>query len=222
MKRMILMPKEMADTIARREEVTSTPELDAIVRLGREMDELRGRSDLSLEQKVRQYQDALRQYLHFRAEIMDTKPAIDQQSKQEPPPPPPPAPSSRPIDDAEVTDTLPRTAREKGRQLVRILRDYVTWDPHTKEAIINGERILNSNIQSLIYDAIVPNKRTRPTGSESFARAMDALHVPHNLRRSRARERVPSTPPRRLPESSASPPPRRRRRRRVDASWGRL
>lgn len=201
MKRMILVPETMVDTIARREEASSTPELDAVVRLGREMDDLRKRTDLSLEQKVRLYQDALRQYLHMKGEIGETK-------RREPP-----QPNSRSIENTEVTDTLPRTAREKGRQLVRLLRDTVSWDPQTKEVIINGERVPGSNIQSLIYDAVVPNKRAPPVGSEAFSRALDSAKVPLNLRRGTVR----------LPVRSLSPKPSRHRRRaRSSSNWRNL
>lgn len=203
MKRMILVPEAMADTLARREEATTTPELDEFVRLGREMDELRKRTDLSLEEKVRLYHDALRQYLHLRGELMATKPSVEKQ----------PPPSFRSIEDAEVTDTLPRTAREKGRQLVRLLRDTVEWDPLTKEVIIGGQRVPGSNIQSLIYDSVVPNKRDPPTGSEEFSRALDAAHVPENLRR---RRRQPSS------QRDSSTSPKRRRRRGETTAWRKL
>lgn len=191
MKKMVLVPETLVDSLRRKDEITSTPELDALVRLGKEMDELRARTDLDIVQKSQRYQEALRQYLYFLGEFREQSkpqtPITNQQTISQP--------TESEFREKSLVQLLPRTAQEKGQKLIDYIGDQLAWDPTTKEAIISGKKLEGSNLMDLVYDTVVYKKKERPKGWEEFSKFLDIKRVPQHLRTSRQRrvkEKVPS------------------------------
>lgn len=126
MKKMILVPESLVDTVSRQSEAASTPELDAVVRLGREMEALRARRDLSLAEKTTRYQEALRQYLHFRDELHKERPAdvlnVVASSSPKPPTTGEATSSSSTTGIESITETLPKSAQQHGKNCFTSLR----------------------------------------------------------------------------------------------------
>lgn len=184
MKKMILVPEALVDTLVRKDEASSTPELDAIVRLGKEMEELRERRDISLDRKVRLYKEALRQYLHFRDEFREqsapSRPVLE--------PTPPAASSSSPsLPNVSIVDELPKTHRKNAQKILDMVHGVLAYDKDSKEITYDGETVPGSNIVRLIHDTLMSSKSKRapPVGAEVFSRALSEANVPPHLRRNK-------------------------------------
>jgi hypothetical protein len=188
MRKMILVPEAMLDTITRKDQQQSTAELDQVVRLDRQIEQLLSRKDLSLHQKANLYNDIVQQYLHFRNEALDSGRGVD-------------AVRVSTVVNPATTDTtivddhdeltslanaaLPKTYRGKGVRLLRHMRDsgVANWSPATHEFIYDGRAISGSNISDLLYHATVPSKRAPPPGSSQFLLALREANVPRILQR---------------------------------------
>lgn len=187
MKKMILVPEALVDTLVRKDEALSTPELDAIVRLGKEMDQLRERRDISLEEKVRMYKEALRQYLHFRDEFREqTAPTARPTTMSSPPSPPPPAIS--------VVDKLPKTYRKHAQQILDMIQPHLSYDKETMEITYGGKTVPGSNIVRLLHDTVSKTKRAPPIGVLEFSRAMTEAKVPSHLKKNKRLYPSPKKP----------------------------
>lgn len=189
MKKMVLVPESLVDTVSRQSEAASTPELDAVVRLGREMEALRARRDLSLAEKTTRYQEALRQYLHFRDELhkersTTTTPAVVVPSSQQQAAAANLGGDTPAVSDIEsITETLPKSAQQHGKKLLNVLKNVISWDNDTKELIYDGQVVPKSNIRDLVYDTVVRHKGSAPVGSVEFSAALSRARVPRNLLR---------------------------------------
>jgi hypothetical protein len=209
MKKMILVPEVMLDTITRKDQQHSTAELDQVVRLDREIERLLNRKDLSLQQKASMYNDIVQQYLHFRKEARDVAVNADRGELRM-------GSVDKPFD-KEATErqenefaalaqaSLPRSYQHKGQQILSHLRDSgaVSWSPTTHELIYNGEPITGTNISDLLYYATVPNKRAAPSGATEFLSALRAANVPRIYQRTDIKLTADSTPVQTQASSSA-------------------
>lgn len=195
MKKMVLVPEGLVDTLVRKDEATSTPELDAIVRLGKEMEQLRERRDIALEEKVIRYKEALRKYLHFQeefqaraetpkvplippkryAEIPETEP---QQSYAK-------IPETEPQqkNHDKIIATIPASYRKDASKLLNILDNVISYDRETKEITYKGTTVPGSNIADLVQDTISKTKKAPPVGIEVFQKAINEANVPLSLKK---------------------------------------
>jgi hypothetical protein len=191
MRKMILVPEVMLDTLARRDQQQSTAELDQVVRLDREIEQLLNRKDLSLQQKASMYNDIVQQYLHYRKEAREAG-AADVRGA---------AASAAPALSANITAeerrsdhdelaaltqaSLPKSYHSKGQRLLAQMRNsgFGNWSPTTHEFIYNGQPIKGTNISDLLYYAAVPSKRAAPPGATEFIAALRAANVPRILQR---------------------------------------
>jgi hypothetical protein len=212
MRKMILVPEAMLDTITRKDQQQSTAELDQVVRLDREIEQLLSRKDLSLQQKASMYNDIVQQYLHYRKEAREAGASGVRAAG-------PTAVTITPdniADEDQSSDhneiaaladaSLPKSYHSKGQRLLTQLRKsgIGNWSPTTHEFIYDGQLIKGTNISDLLYHATVPSKRAAPAGSAEFLAALRAANVPRILQRT---DRQAS--PRSLPEGKRRPPKKR-------------
>jgi hypothetical protein len=197
MKKMILVPEAVLDTITRKDQQHSTAELDQVVRLDREIEQLLSRKNLSLHQKAIMYNDIVQQYLHFRGEarnntssvVADAQIAAALPSEQRSTAIESEVEQRRRSDHDELESlaqaSLPKSYRSKGQRLLAHMRDsgLANWSPTTHEFIYEGEPVRGSNISDLLYHATVPSKRAAPPGTAEFLSALGAANVPRILRR---------------------------------------
>lgn len=182
MKKMVLVPEGLVDTLVRKDEAASTPELDALVRLGKEMEHLRERRDIPLEEKVVRYKEALRKYLHFQEEFHShSEPSKAQPSFQLHAQSPEPMPVEKPQGD--IIASIPETYRKDARKLLHMLENVISYDNGTKEIIYKGNRVPGSSIVDLLHDTVSKTKKAPPIGIEVFRKAMEDANVPHTLRK---------------------------------------
>lgn len=175
MKKMVLVPEALVDTLVRKDETLSTPELDAVVRLGKEMEELRDRRDIGIEDKVRMYKEALRQYLHFRDEFREQ--TVQQRQ------PPPLITQTQP--DVNIVDELPKTYRANAQRILDMVKPLLSYDKETKEITYEGKTVPGSNIVRLLHDTVSKTKRPPPIGVEEFSRAMTKAKVPSHWKKNK-------------------------------------
>jgi hypothetical protein len=209
MRKMILVPEAMLDTITRKDQQHSTAELDQVVRLDREIEQLLNRKDMSLQQKASMYNDIVQQYLHYRKEARDAgatdvlaaaltlKPnnvAADDQS------------TDRNELTALVQASLPKSYHSKGQRLLTQMRDsgIGNWSSATHEFIYDGQTLTGTNISDLLYHATVPSKRAAPPGSTEFHAALRAANVPRMLQRTDLKS--PQATPTARPSSKPTKP----------------
>lgn len=193
MKKMVLVPEAILDTIVRRDDATSTPEMDAVIRFGREMEKLRERRDINLNEKMRLFKEAQRQYLHFRNELAEReKPRGETVMvvEHEPVPPKTSRTTTENVEeghedaaDRDVLATLPESYISAGKRLLNTLRETLSYDKKTKEIIFRGNRVPGSNIRDLVYDTVAKHRGGPPIGLHQFQQAMTEAKVPENLKR---------------------------------------
>jgi hypothetical protein len=194
MRKMILVPEVMLDTITRKDQQQSTAELDQVVRLDREIEQLLNRNDLSLQQKASMYNDIVQQYLHYRKEARDASGAAAADvhataSTGHTLSPVYVAPEGGRIEHDELAAlahaALPKSYHSKGQRLLAQMRKsgVGNWSPTTHEFIYEGRPMSGTNISDLLYHATVPSKRAAPPGSTEFFAALRAANVPRILQR---------------------------------------
>jgi hypothetical protein len=212
MRKMILVPEAMLDTITRKDVQQSTAELDQVVRLDREIEQLLNRKDLSLQQKASMYNDIVQQYLHYRKEAKDAAAEMHATASRGPALT---AVNVAPEDDRSEQDelaalahaSLPKSYHSKGQRLLTQMRKsgVGNWSPTTHEFIYDGQPITGTNISDLLYHATVPSKRAAPPGSTEFFAALRAANVPRILQRTDLKT-AQATPPRASSEPKRRPP----------------
>jgi hypothetical protein len=191
MKKMILVPEALIDTVTRKDRQHSTAELDQVVRLDKQIEELLQRKDLPLHDKVAKYNYILQQYLHFRDEMLKTStpaavvtpPTTMAMATATDDTPTGDASGEPPVLAAPV-ETIPQRYRSKASRILRLLKDsgVGTWSKESNEFIYKGQAVPGSNIYDLLYHTTVPNQRPLPEGIHQFVNALNESNVPHLLR----------------------------------------
>jgi hypothetical protein len=210
-KKMRLVPDDLIDMIKRRDVQQSSPELDAVVRLDKQMEAILADKNLSLEEKVQKYNDTLGVYLTFRNQVQSMN-TVQRQSH----------PSSveqekdfrgdkkTEVEVDQILQTLAKSHRQKAKQLLDILNKSgnVRWNDNN-ELIIDGDQIYGSNIIDLVYDTVARKKTKNPTGAPEFNKVLDKLAVPRMLRGNFAsleRPKSDTTSPRKSAEGKRAKP----------------
>jgi hypothetical protein len=186
MRKMVLVDAQMLNSVLKKDQIQSTPELDEVVRLDNAMQDIL-RQNIPIHEKVRKYNDILLQYIHFRKEI---------QHKIEKDPILVAATTGQRADEGEKEEKnahddilrgLPKSSHRNAQLLLEMLKNnnIINWDRSTKHLIYKGQELENTNIRDLIYHTVVPNKQQPPNGNDEFSRGLDALNIPKNLRRNK-------------------------------------
>ena len=136
--------------------------------LDRDMQNILQRTDLPVEEKVRQYNQILQRYLEYQDHLRI-------------PTAPPPMTISKDIEQ-EVLSTIPKTMRRKAENLLeRVKRQSNLGWNERGELLFNGEVIQGTNIVDLVNDMVRQRKSFQPRGWREFARALRQDNVPQDL-----------------------------------------
>lgn len=188
---MHLVPEDVVHMLQRREVQKSTPELDAVVRVDREMEKILNNKELPLEQKVAMYNAALREYSAFRQQVHDLAPEHTYITASVPSP----ADSTdasvkqQPSADPAFVSSLPKSYQSKARKVVDYIQKSgrVAWNDRN-EMVLDGKPVPNSNISDLVYDTVANNKSSNPQGWEAFTDVLRDIGVPEHLRANKRRK----------------------------------
>jgi hypothetical protein len=183
-RKMRLVPDDLIDMIKRRDIQQSSPELDATVRLDKQMESILADKHLTLEEKVQKYNDTLSSYITFRKQAQALNP-LNQIS------------ANIPVHAEElpnvagvthdqidsIVGTFAKSYQQKARKLLETLQSsgVAGWDVEN-ELILDGNNVVGSNIIDLVYDTVARKQTRNPTGSIQFNNLLNKLHVPRLLR----------------------------------------
>ena len=160
------------DTLNRQARLFEAPEKTKAVALDEKMQEILNRQDITDEEKVKLYENALNLYSVFRDKVMAPPPPAP---KTTPPTPPPPLHF---VDD--VIASVPKALRGKAEQLTRTVLRELAWSPKG-ELMIDGRAVPGTHIVDLINDAIRLRKKFNPKGRDEFVKRLSGINVPQEL-----------------------------------------
>ena len=144
------------------QEKTKTLSLDA------DMKHILERSDITDEEKVKLYEEALSRYTVFRRKSMQTpttSPKTDESLMHF-------------VDD--IVTSAPKPLKGKAEQLARTVLKGLKWSPRG-ELIVNDLPMSGTHVIDLVNDAIRSRKSFNPRGRQQFVEAMSNINVPQNL-----------------------------------------
>ena len=167
MKKMLVV---IPEAITRQHQLFEAPEKTKVVSLDEKMKEILSRQDITDEEKVKLYENALSLYSIYREKATTTIPR--------PPPSTTPTPPSRFIDD--VVASVPKALRGKAEQLTRTVLREMTWSPNG-ELMIDDRPVPGTHIVDLINDAVRLRKTFNPIGRDEFVRRLSGINVPQEL-----------------------------------------
>ena len=160
------------DTLNRQARLFEAPEKTKTMSLDEKMQEILSRQDITDEEKVKLYENALNLYSVFREKVM-----APPTPKTTPPSPPPPPPLHF-VDD--VVASVPKALRGKAEQLTRTVLRELSWSPKG-ELMIDGRAVPGTHIVDLINDAIRLRKKFNPKGRDEFVEKLTRINVPQEL-----------------------------------------
>ena len=201
------------DAITRQAQLFETPEKTKVLSLDGKMHEILNRRDITDEEKVKLYEDALAQYTTYRHKAVGpmTSP---------PPPQPAPIPDRRFVD--AVVASVPKLVRGKAEQLAKVVLREMTWSPKG-ELIVNGQVLPGTHVVDLVGNAVRQRKSFRPAGRDAFIEGLSRINVPRELignqelwKRWYPRIGTPDTPEHRTPMAMSTMVDHARRRERYE------
>lgn len=182
-KRMALVPHELISNLhAKQEQLNDDPLLSSLVGLDADMQHII-HSNQPTDIKLKLYQQALQRYLFFKEQQREPY-KIEVKSEA--------APSSvgKPNILRSLMDIIPKKVLPKAKLLLKHIEDNpeaVGWNERN-ELLVNGQRVLNSNIIDLINDfSLARAKSEPPEGFAEFAQALQETNVPREAISNQAR-----------------------------------
>ena len=161
------------DAITRQAQLFETPEKTKVLSLDGKMHEILNRRDITDEEKVKLYEDALAQYTTYRHKAVGPMTS-----------PPPPSPQPAPIPDRRFVDavvaSVPKLVRGKAEQLAKVVLREMTWSPKG-ELIVNGQVLPGTHVVDLVGNAVRQRKSFRPAGRDAFIEGLSRINVPREL-----------------------------------------
>ena len=163
------------------------PTSETFMQIDADMKNILDTTTMSQHEKVKAYQQALRQYL-IKAEqlenrVRDVQPKVRFEST--------PTIKSEPMLETDkivkmerrIVDNLPKTMQNKGQILLDYIRDMtdLNWNERG-ELLFNNQPLAGSNISDLVNETLRPRKlSSEPTGWTSYVNALKASNIPQDL-----------------------------------------
>lgn len=186
-KKMILVEPSVIERLKQKE---NAPE-DSLSRLDTEMQDIM-KSKTEDREKWMLYLQTLQRYLHFSGEerkpiklplITETAPTNNETNENNSDSVSSPSNEhvlSKKYSGAQILGYIPKTYKIRAGLLIKTLQENtnkIYWDDHGT-VYIENKPILGSNVLDLINDVLRPLKRGKPSGWESFAKALKDINVP--------------------------------------------
>ena len=164
MKKMLVVTP---DVLTRQTQVFEAPEKIKTLSLDEKMREILDRGDITDEEKVKLYENALNLYTVYRRKAIGSSA-----------PSQPPVPALHHVDD--VVASVPKALRGKAEQLARTVLREMKWSPRG-ELIVEGQVVPGSHIVDLVNDAMRFRKTFSPIGRNAFIEGLAQTNVPQEL-----------------------------------------
>ena len=162
------------------------PIVNKLSTLDSDMKSILERDDISVKDKVSQYNQVLHRYLQYYA---NPEPMQHQQF--------PPSLTTTPTSMATVTTSLPKeedgfekelesvipiSLQRKAKALLQHIRQVpnISWSDK-KEFVVDGKKVDHSHMLDLINHALRSRKKSPPVGTERFAHVLKQSNVPQEL-----------------------------------------
>lgn len=209
-RKMVLVPEHTLERLERRQNVATPPLTARLNGLDQEITDVLKDSKLSEDEKVRQYSQALQNYLHYYNERKDQP--INVKIQQPAPLPKEPekpqeaqeentaqeareAPrTNRDNIEREIIQTLPKTLKDRGRRLLEKIKensDVMNWN-EKGQLVVDGAAQQGTHISDLIRDSLRASKKNSPgpIGWEMFTQGLAKMNAPENLIRNAQRKQA--------------------------------
>jgi len=194
---MVLVPEHTLERLQQRQNVNMAPLTARLNGLDHDISDVLKNKQLSDDEKVRQYSQALQNYLSYYNQRKDQPVKVKIQQPPVPSPPVNQPQEPRQVDQQEestmerdILRTLPKTAVERGQMLLEKIKenpDIMKWDERG-QLIYEGEPVVGSHISDLVNDLMRTNKGSGPLGWEMFAQGLAKMNAPEQLLRNSHRK----------------------------------
>lgn len=192
-KKMVLVPEHTLERLQKRQNVSTPPLTARLNGLDHDIQDVLDDNQLTKDEKVRQYSQALQNYLTYYNQRKDQPinvkiqppkkksnedTAQEAQSEQESTEPLPPS------IEREIIQALPRTLKDRGKMLLEKIKenpDVMKWDERG-QLVFEGKPLKGSHIIDLIKDSLRTSKKsTPPLGYDWFTRGLAKMNAPDHL-----------------------------------------
>ena len=157
------------ETVTRQQQLFEPPEKTKVVTLDEKMKEILSRQDITDEEKVKLYENALSLFSIYREKATTV---------------PRPAPSSTPIQPSRFIDdviaSVPKALRGKAEQLTKTVLREMAWSQNG-ELMVDDRPVPGTHIVDLINDAVRMRKSFNPIGRDEFVQRLSSINVPQEL-----------------------------------------
>lgn len=192
-RKMVLVPETML--LELKGKLPKSPEFQATIGLGQQLDQIETRTDLTPEEKAALYGHQLYRYRNYLREarnqgkekiIIPEKPATENEPADPAPPPPPPPPPAAEASEMEqqVIKSVPGNMQKKaGLLLDRLKKTKVLKWNDDGEISYRGKMIPDSNIVDLVTNTMKtrpPKRLGFPIGNDEFAQALKETNIPRD------------------------------------------
>lgn len=193
---MVLVPEHTLERLQQRQNVNTPPLTARLNGLDHDINDVLKNNKLSDDEKVRQYSQALQNYLSYYNQRKDQPVTV---KIQQPPAPSPPTDQPQEAQnekedestmERDILRTLPKTAVEKGQMLLERIKEnqeIMKWD-NRGQLIYEGKPVVGSHISDLINDLVRSKKGTGPLGWEMFTQGLAKMNTPEQLVRNSQRK----------------------------------
>ena len=203
-KKMVLVPEQTLERLERRKNVSTPPLTTKLNDLDASIEQLLKDKSLSEDEKVRQYSQALQNYLHYYNERKDqpitvklqqpapkikeaeTPQEAHEENTQEP--------HETPIERnfiQEIVNALPKTLKVPGKALLQKIKEnpeIMKWNEQG-ELVLDGKTLHGTHITDLIKDSLRGNKGSNgPIVWELFTQGLARINTPDHLIRNAQRK----------------------------------
>ena len=179
-KKMALVEPRLLDLLQSRQQQQQHPGIveGTLSQLDAQMNGVLTRRDLTDEQKVKMYNDALHEYSVYSNQIQPPRVELvmgNQQQQQQ-------QHAANSVIEEEIVDSAPKLVKNKARLLMRRLKadPNVAWNDKG-ELIYKGQLLAETRLNDLVQDVLRKRKSLEPRGWETFAEALRENNVPQDL-----------------------------------------
>ena len=199
-KKMVLVPEHTLERLQQRQNVNTPPLTTRLNGLDHDIQDVLKDDKISEDEKVRQYSQALQNYLTYYNQRKDQPINVKIQ--------PPPVPVKQPdheekpqevqpsgqADQAEsdpgttiereIIQVLPKTLKDRGKMLMEKIKEnpeVMKWDDRG-QLVFEGKPLKGSHISDLIKDSLRSTKKlTPPLGYDRFTQGLAKMNAPDHL-----------------------------------------
>lgn len=212
-RKMVLVPEGTLERLEKRQNVNTPPLTARLNGLDSEIQQVLKDKNLSEEEKVLNYSQALQNYLHFYQERKNEPINVRIQATNRPntaggePAPqeaheegqaPPQAPTqaraqSGELNERQVLAALPKTMKDPAKSLIQKIKenpDIMTWDKKG-QIVLNGQVLEGTHITDLVKDSVGTSSKKDgkgPLGWELFTQGLARMNAPEHLLRNSRRK----------------------------------